>query len=87
MVEVAGNQRQEEKNRTTMKRLDKMTYKPLSIEESIDQDEESLGGDSTATASFRKTQAKKTLWNFTLMSILFSANHGCVVGKYRARAC
>lgn len=25
--------------------------------------------------------ARRTLWNFTLMSILFSANHGCVVGK------
>jgi hypothetical protein len=26
--------------------------------------------------------ARKTLLNFILMSILFSANHGCVVGKY-----
>jgi hypothetical protein len=32
--------------------------------------------------------ARKTLLNFVLMSILFSANHGCVVGKDRtARSC
>lgn len=24
--------------------------------------------------------ARRTLWNFILMSVLFSANHGCVVG-------
>ena len=27
------------------------------------------------------SEAKRTLRNFILMSILFSANHGCVVGK------
>ncbi len=31
--------------------------------------------------------ARKTLLNFALMSILFSANHGCVVGAYGLDPC
>ena len=44
------------------------------------------GEDPSASASTMMTTpnheaARRTLWNFTFMSILFSANHGCVVGK------
>jgi hypothetical protein len=49
---------------------------PLSIEEVADFDDE---GEEDSPS--RILSARRTLWNFTLMSILFSANHGCVVGK------
>ncbi len=45
------------------------TYEPLSIGES-NNDESAF------------PQTDMVLRNFSIMSILFSANHGCVVGKY-----
>ena len=36
---------------------------------------------SSSSSSSSLSEAKRTLRNFILMSILFSANHGCVVGK------
>jgi hypothetical protein len=54
-----------------------------SIEEVTDstdddgEEEEEEDAPSRILISDRRT----TLWNFRLMSILFSANHGCAVGK------
>jgi hypothetical protein len=51
------------------------SYQQLSMDE---------GNDDPSTMTMttpNHVAARRTLWNFTLMSILFSANHGCVVGK------
>jgi hypothetical protein len=56
------------------------TTSPTSYQQlSMDEERES----ATTIATPNHVAARRTLWNFTLMSILFSANHGCVVGKKR----
>lgn len=64
------------------------TQPAASYQRVTDGDENVVNGnhDSTAIDGIGATDAdraaaRRTLWNFTLMSALFSANHGCVVGK------
>ena len=40
-----------------------------------------VASSSSSSSTSSSSEAKRTLRNFILMSILFSANHGCVVGK------
>jgi len=50
------------------------SYHQLSRNETGDEDAISTSAGDIA--------ARRTLWNFSLMSVLFSANHGCVAGEH-----